>query len=84
MEVYKILMIIISFLIVFSAAKKIKAGMSFEEYSIERGFGIYLLTVIKFIFIVITLIDCINWTLLNYKITFKIKYYEIRRKIFCR
>ena len=70
MEVYKILMIIISFLIVFSAIKNIKRGISFEDYLFNRGFGIYLLTVIKFIFIVITFIDCINWTFLDYKITF--------------
>ena len=70
MEVYKILMIIISFLIVFSAIKKIKGGMSFEEYSIGRGFGLWIVFVIKFIFIVVTLITCINWTFLNYKITF--------------
>jgi len=70
MEIYKLIMLSLSFLFVLSAVKKIKNGMSFEEYSIGRGFFLWAWFIIKAFFTIATLIVCIDWSFLNYKITF--------------
>ena len=70
MEIYKILMLAVSFLFVFLAVKKMRKGMSFEEYSLGRGLGLWIWFVIKCIFVAGTVIYCIDWSFLNYKISF--------------
>ena len=59
-----------SFLFVFMAVKKIKNGMSFEDYAIGRGYFLWMWFCFKFLFVITTLIFCIEWSFLNYKITF--------------
>ena len=68
MEVYKILMLAVSFLFVFSAVKKMRKGMSFEEYSIKRGYLLWMWFCLKFMFVIATIIHCIDWSFLNYKL----------------
>ena len=68
MKVYKILLMVFSFLFVFSAVINISKGMGFEEYSIGRGLWMWMWFVIKFFFVLFTIIRCINWSFLNYKV----------------
>lgn len=70
MEVYKILMLAFSFLFVFSAVKKMRKGMSFEEYAIGRGYFLWLWFILKAGIIIVTIVHCIDWSFLNYKISF--------------
>ena len=70
MEIYKILMLAVSFLFVFSAVRKMRKGMSFEEYSIGRSFGLWVWFLIKCVFVIATVIHCIDWSFLNYKLRF--------------
>jgi len=73
MEIYKILMLVVSFLFVFSAVKKMRKGMSFGDYALGRGFIIYVLTVFKLAFIIVTVyhfLSLLDWSFLNYKISF--------------
>lgn len=68
MEVYKILLIVLSFLFVFSAVRKISKGMSFEDYSIGRGLGLWMWFGFKLVVVIFTIVKCIDWSFLNYKV----------------
>jgi hypothetical protein len=74
MEVYKILMIIISAVFIFFAAKKIREGMSLEEYAFEEEYLWFCAKVLFVIFTVVILLEplfaSVNWKgFFEYKIT---------------
>ena len=72
MTVLDLILLAVSFLIVFSAAKKMrKEGLTLWEYAIDRGFGLWYLFWFKSVFLIVIGIyfyNRIDWSFLDYKI----------------
>ena len=72
MTVLDLILLAVSFLIVFSAAKKMrKENLEFWEYMIDRGFILWMGFWFKVVFLIYTVIHfntLVDWSFLDYKI----------------